>query len=473
VKIGRRRFIRNIATVSVVTGGLLPFFNNCSKFESALVADGTQDQNSNLPESSQDPVNPILSGQTPPPAWASSVPLNAWHVFPNSAFTPWANSNIPHGNYNGTNPFESIINAYCDPAYSSKENAQYFYGGGHGDGTCNAVVKFDHSTLTWSLVGLPTPPSRYPPSYSNGGSSQPGPLNYPSGKSESKGFFLSADEISDPMDLPYANPLARASTHMYGAAAMRGSTVHYFYSTYAEFDTLKGTWSGRGVNLGTQLALVNPNYGSVPLQTGTVAIYDEKTDRFFVTFNPGDSGGGWRNGLIQFNPITRLIENIFICSNYGYMADSASVVIVGRDIFIFNKVGTSYSAPLAMNQGMIFNMDSKTYKAFVVTGDTEGTIYRNSPSQETIPACYDGRFIRRWNYQTNFRSDIYSIDPKPVSGEGTLANPLVFNQTKSVLSGTPPANVAYIYTRMIYNSSADCIMMIPISNSNWYGFKLT
>jgi hypothetical protein len=345
--------------------------------------------------------------------------------------------------------------------------AQYFYGGGHGDGSCNAVVKFDQQTLKWSLVGQPTPPSVYLPGYPR---TQP----YPSG-STFDGWFLPASELPDPRDHIYAAPaLARMSTHMYTAAVKRGTRVHYFYLHYGEFDTATGQWMGRGTDLGAQLVKFRPQYGTVPLQQGTVATYDEVTDRMFVTLTPGDGGGGWRNAMMVFNPNTRSIESVHEtnASTYGLMSESLNICRVGRDLFCFNKVG-SYGQPTLMNQGFVFNMDNKTYKKFVLTGDIQGSTFGPSSTQETIPSFYDGKAIRRWNYQAGERNRIYSVDPRPISGTGSITDPLVLAQTVRNIGGTIPGRVLFVYSRLMYHGGAACALVIPEATSDWVALRLS
>ena len=416
---------------------------------------------------------------SPTPQWAASIPADTWTVMSGTAFSPWASANIPAGAYRGTNPFGSMVDAFCDPAFDASASAQYFYGGGHGDGTCNAVVKFNHQTLTWSVVGQPTPPSVYLTGYL----ASTATLTYPSGRYFSGGtapafeggWFLPADQLPSVLDAPFRAPaLARVSTHMYAAAAMRGTRVHYFYSTYAEFDTATGEWTGQGVDLGQQLPPFRTQYGSVPLQQGTVATYDDVTDRFFVTLCPGDSGGGWRSAILVFNPITRRIESIHETNadTYGFVESSVNVCRVGRDLYVFTKLG-QYSRPSLMNQGFIFNMDSKTFRRFVITGDTAGSTFPFSNTQETIPSFYDGVAIRRWNYCPEFVGQIQSMSLSPLSGTGSITDPLVFRQTSRVVGGTPPNRPLFVYSRLVYHSGARCAMVLPSANSDWHVLKLS
>lgn len=415
----------------------------------------------------------------PVPNWAASVAANQWVKLPGTAFMPWARANIASAGYRGTAPLSSIVDAYCDPAFDPGAGAQYFYGGGHGDGDCNAVCKFDHQTLSWSLVGRPTPPSVFLPDYMR----TPAALFYPSGRffaggatppRGEGGWFLPAEQLPDVRDAPYRAPqLARVSTHMYAAAAMRGTRVHYFYLTYGEFDVATGTWSGQGVDLGQQLLRFRTQYNSVPLQQGTVAIYDEVKDRFFVTLCPGDNGGGWRSAIMVFDPMTRTIESVHESNSrtYGLVDSSVNVCRVGRDLYVFTRVGF-WAQPTVMNGGFIFNMDTLTFRRFVLTGDTAGSTFPFSNTQDAIPSFYDGQAIRRWNYCPEFRNQILSVDLNPQSGTGTPSDPIVLRQTSRIIGGVAPPQVKFVFSRFVYHGGARCAMVIPTADSDWYALKL-
>lgn len=406
-----------------------------------------------------------------PPAWASALARDAFTELSGTDFLTWANANIPAGAYQGTNPFGAIVDAFGDPAFDSAGAAQFFHNGGHGDGTCNAVVKFDHRTLTYSLTGLPTPPAKYPPSYVNGGSAQPGPLTYPSGLA-GQGFFLDSDLLTAPEDAAYATPLARATSHMYAAAAMRGTKVFYFYATYAEFDTATGLWSGRGVDIGAQLFAISSNYNAVNLQQGTVAVYDEVTDRFYVTINPGDNGGGWRNHLMEWNPTTRTIVALYGPGSYGTILNSVNICRVGRKLYVFLKTGPTNNRD--MNSGFIFDMDTKAMQRFTLTGDTAGSYFSEAAvGQETIPSFYDGKAIRRWNHNSTHRGRIYSVSLTPISGTGTPADPFVLQQTVRNISGVGSMSPIYVYKRIVWSPLAGCALIIPRANQNWRALKLS
>lgn len=405
------------------------------------------------------------------PAWAEGLSADAFTELSGTAFSTWAAAGIPSHPYLGTDAKNAMVNAYCDPSFSAADGCQYFYGGGHGDGTCNAVVKLDHSTLAYSLVGSPTPVTKYPPLYYNDGYS-PGVMTYPSG-ALGNGFFR--DDLTDPADTPYNTARARVSTHMYAAAAVRGTTTHYFYLTYAEFNAATGTWASGDVDLGAQLPAFKTGYGSTPLQQGTVATYDEVTDRFFVTLCPGDAGGGWRSSMICFNPNTRLIENIYDLADaaYGLILDSVNVVRVGRKLYIFTKVAPDYVSPQVMSQGYIFDMDARTASRFVLTGDLAGTTYTPSVYQETIPSFYDGTAIRRWNYSSAYRSKIYSVNPTPISGAGTVGSPYVLQQTERTVTGVGAMDPIFVYSRLVWSAAAGCALVIPRATQNIRALKLS
>jgi hypothetical protein len=430
------------------------------------------------------PAPPGVPTLAPRPAWAGDVPANSWHTLQNTAFLPWATANIPQGAYRGTSALTAIVNAYSDPAHDPTAGAQVFYGGGHGDGTCNAVCSFSHQTLRWQLIGKPTDPAVYLPDYLRTSE----PVYYPSGRyftggSTTKGFplpgeggwFLPAADLPAQVDAPYRAPaLARVSTHMYAAAAMRGKVVHYFYDTYAEFDTASGTWSGQGIDLGQQLLGFRRQYGAPRLQQGTVAIYDEVTDRFFVTLNPGDNGGSWRSGIIAFDPVSRRIEAVHETSaaTYGQILNSVNICRVDRDLYVFTKQG-SYAQPQLMNQGFVFNMDTRSFRSFVLTGDTEGSTFPFSSTQETIPSWYDGQAIRRWNHAASLRDRISSVALAPLRGSGTPNDPLVLQQTARTIAWPKGVDPLFVYKRLVYHAGAGCALLLPQASSNWLALRLS
>jgi hypothetical protein len=408
----------------------------------------------------------ICGGRLPPaPAWAASVGLRTWTEIPNTNFKTWAAANVPAGSYFGTAPIDAMINAYGCSARNG--NLTYINNGGHGDGTCNAVIECNLDTFGYRLVGQPTPPSEYPSGYVSAFSGGPLDWTYPSGKAP-KGFFLPLSQLPDPADASDAvTHLARISTHMYASAEARGTKTHCFYRVYSEFDAATGLWSGNSVDIGAQLYAKATKYGNAFLDQGTACVYDRVTDKFFVTM----VDGGWRNGIFVFDPVTRTIDTVHD-NPFGIINPSSCMVMVGRKIYIFNKVAATYLDPQAMNQGVIFDMDAKTYQKFTISGDTSRTIYNDDTTQETIPCWYDGSKIHRWNYNAANRAYIMSLSLTPTSGDGTSGSPFVLPQTEALMSGSAPAPL-YVYKRTFFHVEANCMCVLPVANSNWWALRMS
>lgn len=440
-------------------------------------------------------------GHAPPgnagaPAWAASMVPNQMKPLTATTLATFVATNVPSGAYQGNNPYGAMLDAYCDPAMGPN-GKQYIYGGGHGDGTCNAVTEFDEATLTYRVVALPTPPSKYPPLYIPASGSARKTI-YPSGASGEGGIYDAfstpmvhtgghfRDNLTDPADTPYNTTRARASSHMYAAAAVRVTAakplgvIHYFYGTYGEFDIASGTWANVGDNpnefqLATQLnsGQFRPagQYGITELDQGTAAHYDSVTDKFYVTM----CDGGYRSSVMVFDPINRNIVSVHDTSSaLGIIFPSTIPIAIGRDLYMFIK---NINNTTLMDAGVIFNMDTKTYKKFTLTGDMAGNQYANSSNQETIPAWYDGIAIRRWNYMASQRGFIYSVNPVPESGTGSTADPYVLRQTVRTITGFPvdgqtSSPIAYIYHRLSWNAAAGAMIFIPKSTGVPYALKL-
>lgn len=405
----------------------------------------------------------------PGPAWAAGL-VNDSFVTLAAPLTlkAFLQANLPAGAYQGSNPYDGVLNAFCDPANGAGK--QYIYGGGHSDSTVNSVVEHDLTTLAFSIKALPTPPAKYPPSYLG---TSVVDIVYPSGAA-GDGFFR--DNLTDPADTAYNTTRARGSSHMYAAAALRPSTgvVHYFYQHYAEFNTTTGAWANTSVDIGAQIFALNSNFGNFPLQQGTVAIYDDVLDKFLVTLVPGDQGLSWRSSIMVFNPATRLVEGWydFVSGTHGNIRESMNFCKIGRKLYGFTKIG---SGAETMNQGFIFDMDTHAFQYFTLVGDTSGSVYDSASGadQETIPSWYDGRFIRRWNYRASQRGNVYSVNLTPESGTGTSGDPFLLRQTVRALGGAIPTNTTYAYTRMVYVPEADCALLIPRADTLPVAIKLS
>ncbi len=411
-------------------------------------------------------------------AWATGLPSNTWvQLSSMSRFYDWANQPLASGGlaqsgYRGTNSLNSIINAYCDPAYDQTGEAAYYYGGGHGDGTCDALTKSNLRDLTWSRAADPTPPSVYLPQYLN----TTAQIDYPSGVTFSgrtfqlPTFFLDASRLDPVLDAGYIAPkLSRASTHMYAAAVYRpaSKTVHYFYNGYGEVNVDTGLWTGVDVNLEGQIKALQANLATTQNVWGVSAIYDAVTDRayFMVT------GGGFRNHVAQFNCTTRQVEAVYQCNVGVTMVNASAWVQVGRKLYVFCNVG---SYPLFTQPGgAIFDLDAKTFKRFVTVGESIPAIVSGRLA-ETIPAWYDSGAgkIRRWNYSESL-TRIYTMDLTPVGGTGTSGDPFQLAQAGQTVLANPGTfatsagvPVAYVYSRMLYHAPTGCVLVIPRSDAS-------
>jgi hypothetical protein len=125
-------------------------------------------------------------------------------------------------------------------------------------------------------------------------------------------------------------------------------------------------------------------------------------------------------------------------------------------------------------------MDTKVFQFFVLDGGTtadDNTMpgyNAEGSTAETIPGCFDGTRIHRWNYnESSKRSTLLSMDITPISGSGTVGSPFVLAQTKRTLTGTPPSVTNYVYKRMMWLESAKCIVLIPSDNANAVAIRLS
>jgi hypothetical protein len=390
-------------------------------------------------------IGPMKLNQAP--TWAASVPVNIWTELSSmQRFGVWCQANIPYYGQYGPRAMNSIINAYCDPATDEVGQAQYYYGGGHGDGTCDAVIKCDLNTLEWSLVSSPTPPSTYPVAGV-----------YPSGVSTvavagtTAAYYLTEAEGLDPViDAGKIAPkLSRAVTHMYASAVFRGGKYYCFYSGYGECDVETGTWAPEG------------RYIAPPSVIGPFAwsVHDPVNDRAFVART---ISGAPVDRIWEYNYSTRtfVATHSFPGGTVQYRASVTMAVKADRKIWIWVSSGPVYTTAI-FNQGYIFDMDSKTFKQFTLTGADIG-----STTLECTPGWWDGRKIRRIN-TSNFstRDFVFSIDPNqtPVSGTGVSPTPWVLTQTSTPIPSPNNGGITYTYSRIFYHPEAECAMFIPRS----------
>lgn len=419
------------------------------------------------------------------PQWLDGMPLDAFSALADTNYSTWAASGIATISpfYRGSNPRGAIVDAYCDPAFDPSTGCFYLWGGGHGDGTCNALIEFDARTKVYRIVSAATPPSVYLPLYAT----TTDRIDYPSGKyfaggafaespklppANEGGFFLTvAQGLNATTDAGYIAPaMAKISTHSYAAMAVRGREVHFFCTpSYAVCNIDTGVWSGYGVDIGMQLYALQANLTNLPFSHGNAAVYDATTDRFIVTLQPGDFAAGNRNGVLVFDPGTKTVESFH--NQTGYLGPSPSMVLAGRKVYLFRKVG-NYLDPQNMNQGSIFDIDSQSFSYFTIQSDPAGTVYSQTLNQETIPAWYDTErgTIVRWNYEDAKGGNVHEVSLTPLSGAGTSGSPYVLQQTVKAVSGAP-TGVKYRY-RGHYWPAADAMLILPHAGADWRVLRL-
>jgi hypothetical protein len=415
-------------------------------------------------------------------AFWDSIPNFTWVELPGTNFLSAANNLIPT-NYNcndpvtgkssqgyfiGTNNIDGMVDAYGDPVPDIPNRKVYIYNGGHTNGSNNGMIQFDMAKLTYALTIPPTPSCAYPPGFNNG-SNQPGPLIYPSGLGSA--YFRSSANLSDSRDLHFAAPQdAPTVTHNYIANAIRNNgVIHMFYANYHEADTVSRSWRHLDdVDLGAQLYAINPNYTSFPLQQGTAAVYDDVTDKFFVTMVPGDQGLNWRHGIFKFDPVTRLIVPGSVVG-VG-TTESMNLLQAGRDLYGFTYTG-NYPGPMSTDQGWKFNIDTGAVTYLKVIGD-QATFSYNSATEAIVPFYHPGLHkIIRWNFATEPNA-MYVLDTTPTAGSGTSGDPYQLPQTRVAVtpSGATPVG-QYCYRRLYYDGSAGVALVLPHADSNWFAIK--
>ena len=194
------------------------------------------------------------------PAWVATLSTTRWTELPSPVFDAWVRANlVPSGGYYGSNPIGSVRDAYSNPLFDPAGKTYYLAGGGHNDGSLNAVFKFDAATLSYGIAVPPTPPSAYPPAFNTTQAA----IVYPSGATT--GWFQSAATLTDPRDLPYAAPFpARRAMHAYSGMTFRDGKISFYYqSIVGDADVVNHTWSNlRPQTYGAQLNAISPSLGS-------------------------------------------------------------------------------------------------------------------------------------------------------------------------------------------------------------------
>jgi hypothetical protein len=403
------------------------------------------------------------------PAWAQAVPSREWYELKDTQYRAAITKLVPKGKYLGYDPIGATVNSFNDPVANADNSAVFFFGGGHNAGTLNGLFKFDTLALSYSMVMPPTPPSKYPPGYTEGTG-----VKYPSGVG---GYFMA--KLTDPQDLPYQAPQdAPVASHMYTASDMRGDTIYYFYGSYKRANTKTGQWEQlTGVDIGAQLVKLTPDkkYSHEVLQQGTAAVYDDKTDRFLVSLVPGDAGINWRgNRLFLWDPIKEVIDPSGPTDGLVpiYTRSSMNLLKAGRWAYMLMCNAPKEVAPDALVNGAFrYNFDTRKIEVLRIEGDLFK--YSGKGPQETVPCVYHAGTdsLIRWSYVDDVNA-LYSVDLKPVGGKGTMADPYVLKQTRIPLKGALKSPPLLNYRRMFYNAKTDAMLFLPNADSNWYAVKL-
>lgn len=413
---------------------------------------------------------------TSEPAWVGSLLTtnNTWVALPNTNFKTYQLATIPAGSFIGTDPFAAPVNAYCDPVTNGKY--QWFYGGGHGDGTNNSVTRFDWETLQYSMTAFPTPPEKYPRDYGvdrllpanspPGSAIQPGPLRYANG--DTPGYF-----DPNPVHGAYSAPFkARPSSHMYDAAVYVNGKAYYLYGNPAVFNLNTGIWENvNHVDYGAQLNALSTSFGTGGFNTQCSFKWDSLTNRIWGTLVPGD-GSGFRWHMVRINPITETIEAA-ISIGTNMIGNGSTLVAVGRWLYSFKASQTSYNSPVSFNTGFRILMDSPyTVEAIACSGTLAPA--RNAGSGfEVLSSTYNAlsnRIIRA-DYAGN-SGTLYEINPEPISGAGTFADPKLLAQTSRALNNSLPLPAFYVYSRAMLLPNTQVLCLLPQGNSNAYAVKL-
>lgn len=435
----------------------------------------------------------IYLGRTAPPsgipAWVTSMSSRTWTQLSAPTFLAGANSVITPGAYRGTNPIGAIVDAYGDPVLDPVTKKVYFQGGGHGDGSCNAMPAFDLATLSYFLENSATPPSTYPPSFFV--TITPGVgYTYPSGLAI--GWHRTLAQLSDPADQPYAAPISKPfPLHRYGGQAVRTKSgqpkeIHYFYGQPRRYlldthewsldhEIIPSSWLQDAVC--DRADIQTPGLGNNlvrggNLTQGTMCVYDEVTDKFLVTL----IGGGWRYGLFLWDPATQSCPWMVANTGAGFqILESAPMVQAGRWCYIFSS---NYLLPYTqrvIDRGVRFNFDTRAIEYFTLTGVSLS--YNLNSNQECAPAWYspDTNKIAFWNHTSSDKQNIYELDVGAITsggGTGSIGSPYSWSMTKSAMAGTPPGIIGYKYNGVMQIPDWGVAVVFPHSTVAPFAIKI-
>lgn len=423
------------------------------------------------------------------PAWATSAASNAFTSLAPSGAATWnagAGAVVPAGAYRGTNPIGSILDAYGDPVLDPVTNKIYAIGGGHGDGSCNAVIGFDLATLSYFIECNPTSPSEYPPDFLTVITPGVG-YAYPSGAHMH--WHKTLAQLPDIADQPYATAISKPiPTHQYGSQAVRYKTgvpreIHFFYAQYKVYNLDTRAW-----NLDHELGLYwisnkiadrqevqeagtgNTINRSLVLQQGTMAVYDDVTDKYFVTL----VGGGYRYGFFVWDPATQDCTKVIRSTGFPVI-ESVPFLKIGRWIYCITSNPALPYTTKNYDRGFRYNIDTEVFEYFSVIG--QALSISVDSSQECAPAFYSPNTgkLCQWNHTSSDRQNIYEFDVATFGtegGAGTTGSPYLWTRTKRALGGTAPGSVSYKYNGVMYVPSYGAAVVFPHSTLPPFAIKV-
>ncbi|WP_267688688.1 hypothetical protein [Nannocystis sp. SCPEA4] len=406
------------------------------------------------------------TGDDSAPDWVVDLPAGGgWiELTASEPFEQWAAANLePATGYLGSSPISAVRDAYCNPVFDHAGKAFYLFGGGHTDGSLNAVFKLDAATLKYSIAVPPTPPSAYPPAYTAPNS----PIVYPSGATN--GFFQAAETLTDPADTPYAAPFAAAqSSHTYSAMSFVDGKLTLHYGPVRDADVESGTWTYLDQNTyGPQLLTFNANYADAVLQSGTHTANDPETGKAWTTLVAGDAGLNWRNSVLEIDPTTHTIENVVNAA--WNVVGSSSIVVGGSHVYVFTP--TVADNTTTITRGWRFDKATLAVEHLTLTGDLPSWP-KDSPAQESIPVFYDGTKLNFWNYIVDADRDaFFRVDLEPASGAGTEADPYVLSTLRDQrpVSQMPAPALTYDLT---YIADWGVVLFLPRASAKLWAIKL-
>ncbi|MCY1063816.1 hypothetical protein OV090_03530 [Nannocystis sp. RBIL2] len=410
--------------------------------------------------------SPTTTGDESAPDWVSEVPAGGgwFELTASEPFEQWAAANLePATGYFGSAPIGAVRDAYCNPIFDHAGKAFYMFGGGHFDGSINAVFKLDAKTLQYSIAVPPTPPSAYPPAYTAPNSA----IVYPSGASN--GFFQSAETLMDPADTPFAAPFAAPqSSHTYSAMSFVDGKLVLHYGPVRDADVVSGTWTYLDKDTyGPQLVQFDPNYGEAVLQSGTHTANDPETGKAWTTLVSGDAGLNWRTRVLVIEPATHTIEEVV---NAPWDVNgSSSIVVGGSHVYLFTPTVADDMA--TSTRGWRIDKATLAVEHLTLTGDLPSWP-DGAPTQESVVVFFDGTRLNFWNYSVDADSDaFFRLDLEPASGSGTQEDPYVLTAERDQrpVSTMPAPALTYDLT---YIDDWGVVLFLPKANAKLWAIKL-